>query len=241
MAPRTSADLLRWGGDRLRVGSWRGDAHVAYIAPLPESGPPSTDAVRRCSALLRERGYNEAVTAALAASEANAFLAAGFTVRERLHLLAHELVAVDDPQAVSPHVTMRRARRSDRAAALDVDARSFDPFWRLDPAGLDEAVDATPSSRFRVIDGPDGVVGYAVSGRAGARGFLQRLAVAPAARGRGYGSALVLDGLRWMKRRGAARAMVNTQERNNDALQLYERLGFRLQPGGLAVLHTVLA
>src|SRR5262245_13391610 len=219
MAPRTSADLLRWGGDRLRVGSWRGDAHVAYIAPLPESGPPSTDAVRRCTALLRDRGYNEAVTAALAASEANGFLAAGFTVRERLHLLAHELVAVADPQTVSPHVTMRRARRSDRAAALDVDARSFDLFWRLDPAGLDEAVDATPSSRFRVVDGASGVVGYAVSGRAGARGFLQRLAVDPAARGRGYGSALVLDGLRWMKRRGAARAMVNTQERNNDALR----------------------
>jgi ribosomal protein S18 acetylase RimI-like enzyme len=241
MAPRTSADLLRWGGDRLRVGSWRGDAHVAYIAPLPESGPASTDAVRHCTALLRERGYNEAVTAALAASEANAFLAAGFTVRERLHLLAHELVVIDDPKSASPHVTMRRARRGDRAPALDVDARSFDPFWRLDPAGLDEAVDATPSSRFRVVDGPDGVVGYAVSGRAGARGFLQRLAVDPAARGRGYGSALVLDGLRWMKRRGAARAMVNTQERNNDALRLYERLGFRLQPGGLAVLHTVLA
>jgi ribosomal protein S18 acetylase RimI-like enzyme len=136
---------------------------------------------------------------------------------------------------------MRRARRSDRGAALAVDARSFDPFWRLDSAGLDEAVDATPSSRFRVIDGPGGVAGYAVSGRAGARGFLQRLAVDPSARSRGYGSALVLDGLRWMKRRGAARAMVNTQERNNEALRLYERLGFRLQPGGLAVLHTVLA
>ncbi len=241
MAPRTSADLLRWGGDRLRVGSWRGDRHVAYIAPLPESGSPSTDAVRRCTALLRERGYNEAVTAALAASEANAFLAAGFTVRERLHLLAHELVALDDPTTASPQVTMRRARRSDRGAALAVDARSFDPFWRLDSAGLDEAVDATPSSRFRVIDGPGGVAGYAVSGRAGARGFLQRLAVDPSARSRGYGSALVLDGLRWMKRRGAARAMVNTQERNNEALRLYERLGFRLQPGGLAVLHTVLA
>jgi ribosomal protein S18 acetylase RimI-like enzyme len=41
-----------------------------------------------------------------------------------------------------------------------------------------------------------------------------------------------------MKRRGAVRAMVNTQERNTDALRLYEHLGFRLQPGGLAVLHT---
>jgi len=190
--------------------------------------------------LLRERGYRQAVTAALAASEANAFLAAGFTVRERLHLLAHDLVSLDDPHDAAPS-TVRRARRSDRSAALAVDARSFDPFWRLDPAGLDEAVDATPSSRFRVVDGPNDVVGYAVSGRAGARGFLQRLAVDPAVRRQGYGSALVLDGLRWMKRRGAVRAMVNTQERNADALRLYERLGFHLQPGGLAVLHTVLA
>jgi ribosomal protein S18 acetylase RimI-like enzyme len=241
MAPRTSADLLRWGGDRLRVGSWRGDAHVAYISPLPESGTPSTEAVRRCTALLRERGYQEAVTAALAASEANAFLAAGFTVRERLHLLAHELVHLDDSKTASPHASIRRARRSDRNAALEVDARSFDPFWRLDAAGLDEAVDATPSSRFRVIENSAGVAGYAVSGRAGSRGFLQRLAVDPEARRKGFGSALVLDGLRWMKRRGASRAMVNTQERNTEALQLYEQLGFHLQPGGLAVLHTVLA
>ena len=241
MAPRTTADLLRWGGDRLRVGPWRGDAHVAYISPLPESSPPSTEAVRRCTALLRERGYSEAVTAALAASEANAFLAAGFTVRERLHLLAHELVALNNRPSSSANVTIRRARRADRTAALAVDARSFDPFWRLDIAGLDEAVDATPSSRFRVVEGSEGVTGYAVSGRAGSRGFLQRLAVDPSARRRGIGSALVLDGLRWMKRRGAARAMVNTQERNTEALQLYERLGFRLQPGGLAVLHTVLA
>jgi ribosomal protein S18 acetylase RimI-like enzyme len=51
----------------------------------------------------------------------------------------------------------------------------------------------------------------------------------------------VLDGLRWMKRRGASRAMVNTQERNTGALELYEQLGFHLQPGGLAVLHASLA
>jgi ribosomal protein S18 acetylase RimI-like enzyme len=58
---------------------------------------------------------------------------------------------------------------------------------------------------------------------------------------RGLGRALAIDGLRWMKRRGADRAMVNTQERNDVALALYQHLGFRLQPGGLAVLQTVLA
>jgi hypothetical protein len=35
--------------------------------------------------------------------------------------------------------------------------------------------------------------------------------------------------------------MVNTQERNSSALALYEQLGFRRQPGGLAVLQTKIA
>jgi ribosomal protein S18 acetylase RimI-like enzyme len=43
-----------------------------------------------------------------------------------------------------------------------------------------------------------------------------------------------------MKRRGVDRAMVNTQERNDTALALYQHLGFRLQPGGLAVLQIAL-
>jgi ribosomal protein S18 acetylase RimI-like enzyme len=214
---------------------------VAYISPVPETTPPSSAAVRRCCTVLRERGYREVVTAALAAAEASAFVAAGFTVRERLHLLAHEMRSIPEPSPTSDEVTLRRARRNDRDSALAVDARSFDPFWRLDSAGLDDAIKATPSSRFRVIESSRGVIGYAVSGRAGSRGFLQRLAVDPDERGRGWGTALVVDGLRWMKRRGAARAMVNTQERNADALRLYQDLGFHLQPGGLAVLHASLA
>jgi hypothetical protein len=34
--------------------------------------------------------------------------------------------------------------------------------------------------------------------------------------------------------------MVNTQEQNDGALALYQHLGFRLQPGGLAVLQIAL-
>ena len=73
----------------------------------------------------------------------------------------------------------------------------------------------------------------------GPRGFLQRLAVDPEHQGHGLGRALAIDGLRWMKRRGVDRAMVNTQERNDAALALYQHLGFRLQPGGLAVLQKL--
>ena len=75
------------------------------------------------------------------------------------------------------------------------------------------------------------VVGYAVTGRAGTRGYLQRLAVAPATtNGRGIGTALVVDGLRWLRRWGAKEVLVNTQEANEAAVQLYEPLGFELRP-----------
>ena len=227
---------MRYGGDRLRVGPWRGDDRIAYIAPTPESHAPAAGTIRRCCELLAARGYAEALTAALGPTDSIAFLDAGFTVRERLHLLVHELGLIPDP----PPVALRRGRRADRAAALEVDGRSFDSFWRLDGPGLDEAMRATPSSRFRVADVDGEVGGYAVSGRAGDRGFLQRLAVDPAHRRSGIGRGLVADGLRWMKRRGATRAVVNTQEHNEAALSLYRRVGFHLQPGGLAVLHTTL-
>lgn len=231
-----SLDLVRWGTDRLRVGSWRGDACTAYIAPLADGSPAAADAVRRCCSVLRERGYETAITAALGPAESRGFIEAGFEVRERLHLLAHDLHDV----ATVATSELRRGRRADRPAALVVDGRSFDAFWRLDDVGFEEALGATPSSRFRVATREDGVVGYAISGRAGARGFLQRLAVDPDHQGRGLGHALASDSLRWMKRRGVDRAMVNTQEHNDSALSLYQRLGFRLQPGGLAVLQITL-
>jgi ribosomal protein S18 acetylase RimI-like enzyme len=61
--------------------------------------------------------------------------------------------------------------------------------------------------------------------------------VRPVDEGRGIGSALVVDGLRWLRRRRASRALVNTQEANARALALYEHLGFRRQRDGLAVLR----
>ncbi|MEY2430569.1 MAG: hypothetical protein QOC92_294 [Acidimicrobiaceae bacterium] len=231
-----SLDLLRWGADRLRVGPWRGDARIAYVAPLADGAPATADAARRCCDVLATRGFRQVITAALGPAESRGFIEAGFGVRERLHLLAHDLLELP---ALPPN-PLRRGRRADRAAALDVDALSFDAFWRLDESGFEEAMAATPSSRFRIAEEADAVIGYAVSGRAGQRGFLQRLAVDPRYQRRGLGQALAIDGLRWMKRRGVDRAMVNTQEHNDGALALYQHLGFRLQPGGLAVLQIVL-
>jgi ribosomal protein S18 acetylase RimI-like enzyme len=126
------------------------------------------------------------------------------------------------------------------ARTLQVDAAAFPASWRLDRTGLREAMVATPHARYRVATGP-GVVGYAVAGRAGSRGYLQRLAVDPSLAGRGIGAALVVDALTWMRGHGVTRAVVNTQVVNDRALALYQRLGFVLQPIGLAVLRRPLA
>jgi ribosomal protein S18 acetylase RimI-like enzyme len=134
---------------------------------------------------------------------------------------------------------LRRARADDHAAVLAVDHDSFSPFWRLDEAGLADTLTATPHVRFRVgHDRADDVVAYTIIGRAGRRGYLQRLAVAPAARRGGLAGALVVDGLWWLRRWRVTRALVNTQHGNEGALALYRRLGFRPEPVGLSVLEA---
>jgi ribosomal protein S18 acetylase RimI-like enzyme len=226
--------VVEWGAERARVATWRGDPHLAYLAPVPEGPPPSADFLRRCIERLTNQGFDSVVTPALSPAEQRPFLAAGFEPHERLHLLAHDLLELPPRRRGAT----RRARRRDRRRVLAVDGAAFSPFWRLDGSGLSEALQAVPTTRFRVSPGRGGpLLGYAISGRAGRQGYLQRLAVDPAHQREGRGRALVADALHWLHRRGVARAVVNTQLGNEAALALYGELGFRLQPSGLAVLR----
>lgn len=223
---------LQWGSDRLRLAPWRGDPTVAELAPLLAGRPVSASSLHRCLELVAIRGYRAVVTNALAPEEQHGYLEVGFRVQERLHLLTRSL---DSLPSLDRSVRLRRGRRRDYPAILAVDAAAFEPFWRFDQAGLIEARTATPSNRLRVTaNGP--LVGFAVTGRAGTRGYLQRLAVHPEHHHHGIGTALVLDALHWLRRRGVQTAVVNTQEANEVALALYRYLGFTPQPDGLAVL-----
>ena len=227
-------ETLRWRGGWARIAPWPGpERHVAHLTVGTET-PPSYEVIDRCLARLRRAGYGGVVTNALTAADCLPFVDAGFHVRERLHLLEHDLTGLP-----APIRRTRRARRGDRPEVLALDQRAFEPAWRLaGPAGFDEAVRATPTARVRVAERDDRgeAVAYAITGRAGTQGYVQRVAVDPAARRDGWGRVLVADGLHWLRRRGARRALVNTQLGNAAALSLYHACGFRRLPVGLCVL-----
>ncbi len=83
------------------------------------------------------------------------------------------------------------------------------------------------SGDFILADDPEtGMVGYACADVVGDTGQIIRLAVHPAARKQGIGSALLNDALAYCQSNGAHRVTINTQESNTVSLSLYEQFGF---------------
>ena len=143
--------------------------------------------------------------------------------------MEHDLNSVDRP------TTLIDAGGIDPIDELHrIDSEAFSPRWRLGRLGLAESVTATNRSVvFRVAADGD-CVGFAIVGVALGAGYLQRLAVSPAARGRGLGSDLVRASLRWARGHGARSMLVNTQIGQRRARpRSIAGSGFNDVPGGL--------
>jgi ribosomal protein S18 acetylase RimI-like enzyme len=225
----TQAHSYRFRGGTIRVAVWHGRPDVAAIA-LRGSDAPSARVFEGLLDRLREDGFREVLTNAVGPNASAGLVDAGFSARRHLHLLQHSL------KELPPRTRRtRRATRADRAGIVAIDAAAFDEFWRFDALALREAARATPRSHTLVAPRVD-VVGYGLFGRAGPTGYVQRLAVAPAAQGQGLGRALLVDGLHWLRTHGARAVFVNTQENNGHALDLYLRTGFARMPVGLCIM-----
>ncbi len=231
---------LTVGSARFRVGPWHDDPDVAYLSPLTTAGTLRPDIMAHLRQQLGAMGFSRLYTAAVGPAERDAMARDEFTVYEELHLLRHDLRSpLPDRPARQHRPRLRRGRRRDHRAVLQLDSAAFGEFWRLGVDGLHEALAATPVSRLRVTD--DGATsGYAITGRAGPNGYLQRLAVAPDIQSRGLGRTLLADSLHWLRRRNVTSVLVNTQLSNERALDLYERVGFERESDRLSVLERVL-
>jgi GNAT superfamily N-acetyltransferase len=229
-----SVHSYRFRGGVARIAAWHGRSDVASIALQGVDAPP-TRALERLLQQLREAGFREVVTNALAPGASLPLVDVGFAVRGRLHLLSHDLRDLPPESGIT-----RKAARTDRRDLVGIDQAAFDDFWQFDELALREAERATPKAHLLVAPAGAELSGYGLFGRSSTTGYVQRLAVAPTAQHAGLGRALLGDGLRWMHQHGATRAMVNTQEDNARALDLYLRSGFARLPVGLCVLGRTL-
>lgn len=217
---------------------WWYDPTVALLTFMDHSFIPSSTGLRVWLSELRVRGFAAVRSGAVSEASADVLQRQGFDVQQRLHLLDLSLVGWRPPTGSNVRSTQLRVR--DRAMAANVDRAAFGDPWALDAAGIVETCKATPAHRARAVSGAsfghDGLIGFAITGRADYTGYLQRLAVCPDYQARGVGSSLTRDSLMWMKRHRLTRAMVNTNVDNNVALDLYQRFGFKVIPQGLLVL-----
>lgn len=168
----------------------------------------------------------------------------GFTLRDRLEVLARQDTLYRDlTERLRAPLTMRRATGADVNEVLEIDAQCFEPFWRLNESAIEDAILATPRSRYRVVVDPRrtpgrGIVAYCIFGQGGGSGFLQRLAVEPLYQNHGIATTLIRDGLVWLHRWRCQEVSVNTQASNAVALQLYRNLDFVLRERGIHLYES---
>jgi ribosomal protein S18 acetylase RimI-like enzyme len=225
---------------RARLGTWPHEPDVAHLVLLDHHMVPTADDVRRWIEMAEDRCARIIRTGALFPASMPAFEAAGFSPIDTLALLERDLHDPVPPAGATGTWRMRRTRTIHLDAAAAVDREAFGPTWSNDVHALADIRRATPRHRCRHVEADGGMVAFALSGRAGSWGYVQRLAVEPAAQRRGLARLLVTDALRWMHRGGARRAMVNTASSNDAALALYRSLGFEVRPEQLTIAELAL-
>ena len=119
---------------------------------------------------------------------------------------------------------IRRMTEADLPEVEKTDAASFDPLWQNPLETIRKAF--SQALYATVVDSEQGIIGYQLSTGGGQRAHLARLAVHPAAQGKGAGRALLHDLFRYIAYAGISRLSVNTQNDNQASLNLYQRMGF---------------
>ena len=157
---------------------------------------------------------------------------AGFSPFLDLHLYRQSLIGSSPRRPEGVHEV-----QPDYQVLAEVDRISFRPLWRSTEEGLRASRRATVRGAVLVTGTGDMPKGFAIVGCSGLTSYLQRLAVLPAHRRRGWGRRLLQAALHWAARHGAATMLLNTPPANAAAAGLYGSTGFKRLPDRLRVLR----
>ncbi|MBM3140039.1 MAG: hypothetical protein FJZ92_07455 [Chloroflexi bacterium] len=144
-----------------------------------------------------------------------------------------------DPNSVPEFpagVTMRRAKKGDLAWVREIWAQAYGDVAD-GPRAIAEAVDS--ASWIGVLEGPDGVIGFAANGAVEeAQGRVLTAAVAPEARGNGFGTLLLRAAVYQLSTKDARAATVIARPDVPQALRTCSAAGFRPGRAGLEYRRT---
>jgi ribosomal protein S18 acetylase RimI-like enzyme len=151
-------------------------------------------------------------------------LSSGFASHQSIVMLERD-GGVPAEMTLPPEISMRAMMPFDLPAVAEVDASAFEFLWQNALPALERAY---PQAVWATVAETDGqVIGYQLSTRNPLGVHLARLAVGPAAQGKGLGYALVANLIQQARQRGISHLTVNTQSDNATSLALYQRMGFR--------------
>ena len=142
-------------------------------------------------------------------------------------------------QIPTTDATIRPLGMEDLDALARLDAAAFPPRWHFSAPELLPLLMAGHVRGAVLDDGtPAGYTALSVDASSGA--LLERIAVAPAARRRGIGRALLVDALLFARAAGAPSVTLNTQNHNIAAQALYQAAGFRWTGFNVPIMTKVL-
>nr|WP_313538478.1 GNAT family acetyltransferase [Sphingomonas sp.] len=101
--------------------------------------------------------------------------------------------------------------------------------WNDPAADFDRAAQGAASAILLLRDGT-ALLGTAMVGDDGHRGWVYYLAVAESARGQGHGRALMAAAEAWLRARGCPKLQLMVREGNDAAIGFYRALGLEVQP-----------
>ncbi|MCW3836282.1 GNAT family acetyltransferase [Sphingomonas canadensis] len=101
--------------------------------------------------------------------------------------------------------------------------------WNDPAADFAMAAEGAASAVLVARDAGGAIAGSVMTGFDGHRGWVYYLAVAPDARRRGLGRALMAAAEQWLRTRGAPKIQLMVRDDNADAIGFYEALGLERQ------------
>jgi GNAT superfamily N-acetyltransferase len=130
------------------------------------------------------------------------------------------------PSEGSRSMRVRAFRPADAEPLAELERLCFDPPWRHDARAFIEAARLYPY--FVVAEDDQGLAGYQFNIVDMRIGYLVRIATHPRVWGQGVGTRLMAEAIHYFERQGAWKIVLNTEESNTRAHQLYEWFGFYL-------------